>query len=509
MAEYVPLVISRVAESQAKGDARGHPVKTRFDDCIYCGHRAGSGEHTLLAALGGRRTNKSILCRACDGGFAELDRKLIDQLAPIRGLIGVRPDHRSAPVPTQVETNDGVLVLDAAGRPSWQAPRMRSETKLADGSTLVIVECADERQMQEWRAMMRQQGIDARCVDRHAGERFLEQPVHFSWTFGGEEAFREVARIALNFVADQFPHVARLPALRPIKQWIRGEQQREPDEPPYAWFNDGSVSLPQSASEFAHRVALQLDASNGELLGVVSFFDTFEYVVAFGPIGVDQDALVVIDLDPLAETPPGDRVIVSPETDPFVHLVRPQSTETTEAQRGYLRARFIALVGRIEDRQARILLEPLLAPLNATQQLPPLERRDAIHGVLDRCRGYILKLARHISNSATRSATRSVERLVADAFEQMLRFDSTADDGLTEMARQSLFLARSALAAELERELRSAPLSFDQLMLLLNGGPGAAIVFRALMQPVLMHLGLRDEQVFGEIDRQTRTGGMS
>jgi hypothetical protein len=466
-------------------------VKTRIDDCIYCGKPARSGEHVLAAGLGGRRTNKSILCRPCDAGFSDLDQNLIEQLSPIRGLIGVRPDHRDAPVPAQVQMADGVLLVDGAGRPSWQTPRLRSETLLPDGSTMVIVE-ANESQLQEWREMMRRHGIDARIVNRNAGQRFLQHPAGFAWSFGGEEALREIARIALNFVADQHPHIARLPALHSAKQWIRGERVRTAPELPIVWINDGMVHLPPCSFEFGHRVGLRLSARSGELVAVVSFFDTFEYVVSFGAVGVDCDAVVVIDVDPLAEHPPNDRVIVTPAIDPFLNLTRAGSSDATEAQCKYVRGRFLALVKRIEDLQARRALGELLPKLNAVRDLHSLEHRDAIMSALDECNGYVFKLARRMHQGLARSAVTPNDRWLADAFGMLLEFDAATDDGLTRMARSSLFLARSALAAELARELQAGPLTRERLMLLLNGGPGATIVFRALMQPIMLHLGVHD-----------------
>lgn len=89
---------------------------SRRADCIYCGRDTGSKEHTFPAALGGRRMNKGILCGECNNKFSPLDDLLARQLGFLNGVIGVRRDRDDAPRPASVESADGPLTLDHAGK---------------------------------------------------------------------------------------------------------------------------------------------------------------------------------------------------------------------------------------------------------------------------------------------------------------------------------------------------------------------------------------------------------
>ena len=93
-------------------------------DCIFCGEEAGSREHTFPAALGGRRTNKGILCGPCNNGFSGLDAQLEQQLAVVNGLLGVRSDRAKAPKLASFTDDRGNPVgLDSAGKPFLVSPR--------------------------------------------------------------------------------------------------------------------------------------------------------------------------------------------------------------------------------------------------------------------------------------------------------------------------------------------------------------------------------------------------
>jgi HNH endonuclease len=471
-------------------------MSTRPKDCIYCGNHANSAEHVWPAGLGGRRTNNSILCKTCNEQFSALDALLISQLAVVRGLIGVRPDRASVATPARVMTDEGELVLDSAGRPSWTVPRLRSETRLSEGGSLAIVECKDEAQGRQWKQMMRARGIDAQPVDLDAGARFWEHPVQLRWSFGGDEAFREIARIALNLIADRYPHVARLPGLQPVKRWIRGE--RTPIGPPIVWFNDGSVTLPPCTFAFGHRVALRLDPTTGEAFAAVSLFNAFEYLIAYGAIGVDVPVRMLIEVDPLAECPPDDQTIADGAPDLLSTITRPSSMTVTTLQHCYMSSRALDLGARIAEHQARIFLVGVLPQLNALRECSSAVLGQAIHEVLRLCDGHILRMVRQISVLASQSIStpsHPTQKFVAEALALMTRMDAANEDGLSEMCRNTIFLARATISSVVESELSTGAITLERLTELLRGSEGMAIVLPGLLQPLLLHLGIKGDEI--------------
>jgi len=102
----------------------------------------------------------------------------------------------------------------------------------------------------------------------------------------------------------------------------------------------------------------------------------------------------------------------------------------------------------------------------------------------------VLKLARHASEELTSFAQDRELKIVADAFAHFIRAEPASPDGLSDSARVVIALAETHLVDAIYAELALGPLAVDRTILLLNGTPGAAIVSRAILQPLLTGLGI-------------------
>jgi hypothetical protein len=363
---------------------------------------------------------------------------------------------------------------------------VRSDIAENDGSRTVTIEARDESQIREWVEGQRAQGLNVRGIQRESRQRFLSAPGHFSWSFGGEDAFREIARIALNLLATRNPVAARLPKLGPLKSWIRGERERAPGEGPYVWYQDGAVTLPTCPFLFGHRVALRLDNRSGDVDAVITFFNSIEYLVSFGPVDAPIDDLVIFEIDPLAESPPHDLRIMPLDIGVFPPVMaRPGSSAVTKVHAARLDASIRVLMERIDERQQRNLLAPVCEQFNASRLLAEEERLSAIAAAATQCRGHILGLLRYASTKLGALATEPFAKLVADAFAFVIASDKAASDGLSASAREFLALAERALIEAIAAELTAAPLSVDRTIMLFRGGAGLEVVTRAVLAPVL------------------------
>jgi hypothetical protein len=80
--------------------------------CIFCPNQLGlktKPEHILLAALGGRKTSRKLICSNCNSLFgATIDAELAKQFAPLRSMFGLKSGNGDMP--------PGVKVTDVAGR---------------------------------------------------------------------------------------------------------------------------------------------------------------------------------------------------------------------------------------------------------------------------------------------------------------------------------------------------------------------------------------------------------
>lgn len=441
--------------------------------------------------------NKGILCAACNEGFSPLDDALAQQLSDLNGLIGVRRDRDDAPRPARAQADEGKLLIDHHGRPGLDGPRVVRDEPLPDGRRSVGVEFPNEQAAQRWIAQQRALGRDVQTLQRSAGQRFPSQGAAISWSFGGSDAFREIGRIALNFLAHQWPDVARHRGLRSFKKFVKGPSpfrhalrrvipsicgRRARSHPDWVWYSDADAfPLPTSPFAFGHQILLRVGDDGA--YGRVRFFSAFDLFVWFGRLHGVQPEAIVVDIDPLADRPPDD-VRFSP-------VATQQLPATIEVPKehpdvgGLLRSRMMELLRRVEDLQWAHSTTGLLDAVNAARTLPANDRVDRIEHLLEPQRGRVLFLSRHVAGEARARAQTDVERVTADQLDALTEGDPSTDDGLTPLSRAALCRATRALAEAIASELSRGPLDDARLRLLLAGGPGAAIIGGALAAEVI------------------------
>ncbi len=465
----------------------GWGIMTRRTDCIYCGAETGSREHPFPAALGGRRMNKGILCGACNAKFSALDEHLSRQLNFINGVIGVRPDHAKRPRPARVNSADGTLTIDHTGTPSFAGPRVIADEPHEDGGRRVSVEFADERQAQEWIAQQKAAGTPVKVESRSAGQRFISGILPIEWSFGGEDAFREIGRIALNFVAQRWPDAARSDGLQAFKDWVEGKRVLAAGEPRFVWYApENAFPIPDSPFEFGHQVLLVRDEH--QTFGRVRLFSTFDLFVWFGPECGTSSEAVIFNIDPLADHPPGDLLESAPDRWALPEQLIPPTAPTDDLAH-LLGTRLRSLLSRIADRQWALGTQGLLEGLNATRTLSRREQTDRVGELMQPHRGRVLFLAREFAKAARGRATDDLGHTCADMVDLLVAADPDGHEGLSTTAQAALHVALAALVELIVRDLHDGPLTAERLRLLLAGGAGAEAIGRALLRMIVIALG--------------------
>ena len=82
--------------------------------CIFCEAElfpATKPEHILLAALGGKKTSRRIVCSECNNDLGSVvDKELTDQVAFVRSLLRLQSgDGSPAPMRKKVKAGDDVI----------------------------------------------------------------------------------------------------------------------------------------------------------------------------------------------------------------------------------------------------------------------------------------------------------------------------------------------------------------------------------------------------------------
>jgi hypothetical protein len=435
--------------------------------------------------------NKGILCGPCNQGFSPLDALLKDQLQLINGLLGVRSDRHDEPQAAVVETVQGAIAIDQTGRPSFAAPAVLCERPHDEaGRKVVEVRFSSQKQVDEWYAAQRKLGLSPKMINRQEGTRYVIEPLPVEWSFGGAEAFREIGRIALNFVAHAWPDRARIPELQPFKKWVLGERVLADSDRKHVWYADDVAStMPAPPFEFGHQVLVVFDAERGAAYGTVRFFSTFELRVWFGEVHTQQTVCELYDIDPLAEHPPDDLRVSTPTLYP---RIEPRVASHIENVNDVLRPRMAELFCRIQDRQWTLSTVGLLEALNGTRSLAPDQRLRKIAELLEPHHARVLTLAREVAADFRRRANADSSNvavdLVATGFEQILAADRERPDGLSQQVRAALGLGTVGLVVAIGTELTTSDLTAERLRLYLDGGLGMHAVGTRLIEPLMKAL---------------------
>jgi hypothetical protein len=440
----------------------------RPKDCIFCGNPAGSKEHVFLADLGGRRTNKGLLCGDCNQKFSKLDAELGAQLRAINGLIGVRSDHKEAShtaTVTDPKTGD-TYAIGADGRPKLAEPVLESEEVSDNGERVLRVRFDGEEKTQEWIANERKKGNKVERRHTEEGSALLDRALSVNWSFGGRDALREIARVALNFLAQEKPELARGPELSAFKGYVLGERT---DIDLAGWgYKTDLANLPASPFLFGHRILLVFDKDRQEVVAVVSFFSEVHYVVRFCQCPIEKGGSVLYDIDPLAESPPDDvKVRRSEETWAVIGQIEVPDDDDMNR----LRAAVERILSRAGDQLWRRTGEQLLPELLGLADADNLDLAEVEARLAEQSQRF-LNLART-----------ALEHLEAELYKTSdgAALVTGCLDALSTRQDRVVAATRTRVARQVLEDIRARRLTDERLRLLLEGGEGASLAGMALL----------------------------
>lgn len=453
---------------------------TRATDCIYCGDPAGSAEHTILAALGGLRTDRGILCGSCNNGFgATIDAALARDMNPINAVIGVVNGRTREPISTLIDdaATGRTFVLSSGSKLEHPEAVVISDA-MRDGVRSLYAVASTQKQADDFVRRLKEEGKPIKVTREKVPHLFASTPT-VNWTFGGPDGFRAIARLVLNLVASFRPSIARGKGLIAFKDFIRsgGPHERWIR---YAYAEPISVAW---QFDFSHRFILMFDAARGEVRAHVSLLDIIELSVSLGAADVEKTETITYEIDVLAKSPPNDIAVTQSDG-----LAFPEPIEATSDPRVFVPERLARVLIK---REARLWAEDapeLVIALNAVRDLEGMDRHEAIVAVL---RGQTQRLlnvasfvAREMRQHLTEKFGADAGRWVGDAFGLLVQPEAASRTGVTEVTRVHAEMLPYVMADHLLEILNERPIESDELRFLLEGKPGAAIIGRYMMEQV-------------------------
>jgi len=493
--------------------------------CIVCGKAAGSGEHVFPAALGGRRTNKNIYCTEHDNGYSSLVGDLANQMDVLNAMLGVVPDH-SNDVKSVVarESHTGEELRLSVKQSSFTAPRVISQQQAGDG-VLMNMAFPNQEAMKQWLAEQQANGLEVTPLRKPEVRPFILGPVHHQRRLGGPCGLGAVAYVTQTFLAQAFPDLTRSGDLSEFITYtqaiaavarIRGGCDAPTDSPPDPkleqalraleaaqapwggkapvwWDFDPQPDTTPNAFQFGHRVAVGVDAADGQIFGRFSLFSSVHFGMCFGTAsggGNIQTKTVTVDIDPMSAHPPND--IKTVESATAIARVSPPAQPTAGLATAVLNesqaSAFTDLIQRIEANSIAKTAAKMHAELSAYSTLSSSEGEQLISRVVDGQAQRVWNMAKWVLQDFKTRLPAELLPILGQSIDAMTAHDPNSINGLSPMANATLELAKGALGAQIREDIGAGRLDERRIAELIGEGPGAAVIGEIVLAPIAQAL---------------------
>ncbi|WP_324971828.1 HNH endonuclease [Nostoc sp.] len=159
-------------------------------------------EHIILNSIGGRLKSSSLICNECAPHFDAIDAALGKQLNTIGLVLDIKRDRYKNPYTKAKIVNTGEEVsLISGGKIAPIKPTI--DVRYDEDNIYLSVSTRDENQMKEvLKGLKRKHSwIDVQEMMSNAIKRqeFIDSSIKYQLTFGGDEAFRAICKMATSF----------------------------------------------------------------------------------------------------------------------------------------------------------------------------------------------------------------------------------------------------------------------------------------------------------------------
>lgn len=176
--------------------------------CIFCENELAADtkpEHVLLAALGGKKSSRRIICSSCNNDFGNvIDKALTDQVVVVRSLLCLPSgDGRPAPALKKVQAGEDVINVFGDGKLELSKPFEASRNE--DGTYAVSIKAGSpeefERNIGHIASMLGTTEQHIMDQIRAGGVKLIARRpgvIQHSLSFGGPVANRSIAKSCLE-----------------------------------------------------------------------------------------------------------------------------------------------------------------------------------------------------------------------------------------------------------------------------------------------------------------------
>ncbi len=163
-----------------------------------------SDEHIIINACGGRLKSKELLCKTCNSSFGETcDKALADQTNDFSNLLMIKR-HRGEPnsIVGKIESTGEDYYLLYGGKPVMTKPIITEEV---DGKKIELsIVARNEKEMRQILEGLKRKkypelDIEKSLKTAKLKNEYIDGPIHFECTIGGNEVFKSITKSAVNY----------------------------------------------------------------------------------------------------------------------------------------------------------------------------------------------------------------------------------------------------------------------------------------------------------------------
>lgn len=419
-------------------------------ECLFCDKPAGSKEHVFPAALGGRRVDKGIFCETDNKAMGPSAAVLAEQLSFFNSQLGVVSDNTGEPrVHTTTDPETGIKLAMTRDSISVAEPTVLSDKQTDEGRAVKML-FGSQQQLGEWRRKIKAAGGQIRDAKSPGIQQRFSRGFHIPMSFGGSEGLRAIAYVGLTYLAHRHPQLVRRPELLPFVQYVQTGNGIDF----VAW--ESSPLHPSGYPEsyrFQHRIALAADPT-GFISGHVDIFATLSFSIRFGTLPGQAAFTDIVDINPLVESPPNDRVVrIAEGTALFSYANTPSGTENlaNSIENGTSQRQVTKLLLEIREWTWEQRSTVLLPQINALAALPGPERRDKLVELLNEETRRLLSMMDTIANNfRQQQGGNELGDFLADLFDAVVDL-GFEDPQTSPKARAVHSLARLTIALQIEQ----------------------------------------------------------
>ncbi|MEH2064612.1 MAG: HNH endonuclease [Nostoc sp.] len=233
-------------------------------------------EHIILNSIGGRLKSSSLICNRCAPHFDGIDAALGKQLNTIGLVLDIKRDRYKNPYTKAkiVSTGEEVSLI-SGGKIVPIKPTI--DVRYDGDNAYLSVSTRDENQMREALNGLKRNHpwIDVQELISHAIKRqeSIDSPIQYQLTFGGDEAFRAICKMATSF------YIYKGGERNHISHLIPYIKYGELNNSVWYYYPENITNLNSENIEVLHTLFLVGNPNEKTLYAYIELFSTLKFIV--------------------------------------------------------------------------------------------------------------------------------------------------------------------------------------------------------------------------------------